>query len=518
MRNTKELRAKGQEARAATKPVRAALYVRVSTQAQADRFSLPAQRKVLQKLAQDRGWNALLYDEGGVSAETIEARPVFRRLLDDVAAGRIDLVAVIEMERLCRASDLRDWARITTTFRDAGVLVATPERIFNLETAEDDFEADLRGILSKREKRKLLERTKRGIDEARDAGRFCGGRPPTGYKLDYETRKIIPDAEMVPVVERIFASDLPDYQLEKMLRREGTPITGGTIRRIRTNVFYLGLRPNSEGKLIPADWSPIISQELWERQQAGGPKPKPRGSAYLLSGMVRCRNCGGPVVGQPIRPAKDGTKLYIYRCNCPRRCSKPGRMLTGWLVDMFVVDALERYIQGPPSLTDRFKEALAQRQSLNAGDFAKRREELRAKAKDLEEREQRLVASLENGSMPERLVGKRIKAIAKERGELQLEIDSLKAMMNIPSLPDVQEILGLAEDLSNATKAQRRHLLRRLTASIEIDGPERLLVVRWGLGGESLYRIPHLRGGARRRVSQLVLKVQALLSNQSLRN
>ena len=73
--------------------------------------------------------------------------PVLQQLLADAVSGSIDVVVVIEMERLCRGSDLRDWATITTTFREAGVRVATPERIFNLEAAEDDFDSDLHGIL-----------------------------------------------------------------------------------------------------------------------------------------------------------------------------------------------------------------------------------------------------------------------------------------------------------------------------------------------------------------------------------
>ncbi len=125
----------------------------------------PSQRKLLTDLAAKRGWDAILYDEGGVSAETIGSRPVMKRLLDDVADGRIDLVAVVEMERLCRASDLRDWATISTTFR----------------------EPDLRGILSKREKQKLLEHTHRGLEQARDAGRFIGGQPMLGYRYDHAT-------------------------------------------------------------------------------------------------------------------------------------------------------------------------------------------------------------------------------------------------------------------------------------------------------------------------------------------
>ena len=117
--------------------------------------------------------------------------------------------------------------------------------------------------------KQLLERTKRGLNEARDVGRFCGGRPMTGYKFDHATRKVVPDPEKIPLVKRIFESELPHYRLEVQLRHEGINIPSITIQRIRGHPFYLGLRHNTEGKLIKADWPPIISKELWQKQQVG---------------------------------------------------------------------------------------------------------------------------------------------------------------------------------------------------------------------------------------------------------
>ena len=91
------------------------IYLRVSTQRQADKWSLSAQQDILTKYATDQGWKFEVFNEGGVSAETVEARPVMQRLLDDITRGKIQGVLVIEIERLCRAQDLTDWALITTT-------------------------------------------------------------------------------------------------------------------------------------------------------------------------------------------------------------------------------------------------------------------------------------------------------------------------------------------------------------------------------------------------------------------
>jgi site-specific DNA recombinase len=472
--------------------VRAALYVRVSTQEQVDRWGLTAQRRILTQLAEDRGWDPVLYDEGGASAETIGARPVLQRLLTDVAAHRIDLVAVVEMERLCRASDLRDWAQITTTFREAGVPVATPERIFDLSAAEDDFEADLHGILSKREKRKLLERTQRGLREAKDAGRFAGGSAPTGYKYDHATRKIVPDPERVPLVKHVFESDLTHWQLERELRQEG--ISYDTIRRIRNNPAYLGLRPNSEGKLIPADWPPIIDEELWQKQQVR--RSTPRGAAFFLSGIIRC-TCGKPVIGSPIRSSKAGTPLHSYKCYYAK-CGQ----LPGWLADMLVVDALTEYAKDLSALKKQYKRAIQNRQGVE--DLAKHRQDLKAKATDIEDREKRLVEAVETGTLSQQMVKKRLKDLRREKESLQTEIDALQATESIPSLPELQFILSLAKSIDDASEKDQRELLKRLATTVEIDPQERVLSVTWRFGGESRYQVPKFKGGPGRSVEQFM--------------
>ena len=493
-------------------PTRAALYVRVSTQAQAEKFSLPSQRKLLTELAANRGWDAMLYDEGGVSAETIGARPVMRRLLDDVAAGRINLVAVVEMERLCRASDLRDWATISTTFRKAGVPVATPERIFNLETAEDDFEADLRGILSKREKRKLLERTHRGLEEARDAGRFIGGQPMLGYRYDHATRKIVPDPETVPLAQRIFESDLGAWALSRQLKREGIEVWYQKIQRMRTHPWYIGKQVNSEGHLIEADWPAIIDEELWRKWQTrpsrlarrGSPNAKP---TYFLSGIIRCANCGRAVIGAPIRPSKTtGMPLFVYKCWDPHRCRAKGGQLTGWLVDLLVQDALKAHAGDPEILKDRYTCAM---EAAGSRDATAERDALKAQVRDLETRQARLVDAVEQALLPDHIVRRRQKALDAEMKLARSRLDATVDAAIIPSLPDLRAILALAEGIETAGRDGQRELLERLATAVEIDPRGRTVTVAWRLGGETRYRVPLFRGGPSRRVETFMDRVAA---------
>ena len=83
---------------------RAGGYVRVSTEEQAEGYSLGAQERAAGAFCQAHGWRAVVYAEEGKSARTDDAakRPTFRRLLEDAEAGRIDVVVVHKLDRFAR--------------------------------------------------------------------------------------------------------------------------------------------------------------------------------------------------------------------------------------------------------------------------------------------------------------------------------------------------------------------------------------------------------------------------------
>ncbi len=491
-------------------PIRAGVYMRVSTREQAEKWSLSAQRSILTAHAERMGWAVRVYDEGAASGETIQDRPEMHRLLDDVEAGRVDIVLVIEWERLSRASDLTDQARITSTCRRAGVRIATPERTYDLRLAEDDFESDLHGILSKREKRKLLERTKRGLHEAMDAGKFAGGHPPLGYRFDRQTEKVVPNPDEIPLVQRVFESPLSAWRLSRELRLEGINLHYERIRRTRSLPFYLGLRPNSRGELVQADWPAMIDQETWDRQQdrsrrvarrsAPGAKPK-----YLLSGIIRCANCGKAVIGAPIRPSKTtGMALHVYKCLEPRRCPARGGQLTGWLVDLLVLDALKAHAGDPEILKDRYARAM---ETAGSQDAAAERDALKAQVRDLEARQARLVDAVEQALLPDHIIRRRQKTLDAEMKLARSRLDHSVDAAIIPSLPDLRAILALAEGLEKADRDGQRELLERLATAVAIDPRTRTLTVVWRLGGETRYRVPLFRGGPSRRVETFMERV-----------
>src|SRR5450759_3377250 len=89
-------------------PLRTAIYVRVSTDEQTESgLGLASQEDRCRALALAKGWTiAGLYREEGVSG-TVDpkARPEAGRLLADAAAGLLDVVLVLKIDRLARRAE-----------------------------------------------------------------------------------------------------------------------------------------------------------------------------------------------------------------------------------------------------------------------------------------------------------------------------------------------------------------------------------------------------------------------------
>src|ERR1700691_617046 len=107
------------------KPVRCAIYTRVSTEHGLDQEvnSLDAQYEAASAYIKSQahaGWTLIRarYDDGGYSGGSTE-RPDLQRLLDDIRAGKIDVIVVYKVDRLTRS--LADFAKLVELFDSHGV-------------------------------------------------------------------------------------------------------------------------------------------------------------------------------------------------------------------------------------------------------------------------------------------------------------------------------------------------------------------------------------------------------------
>ena len=85
--------------------MRAALYARVSSEEQAEGYSLDAQIRACRKYAEEHSWTMLWeYVEEGRSARTddINKRPQFKKMMEDATNHVFDVVIVHKLDRFSR--------------------------------------------------------------------------------------------------------------------------------------------------------------------------------------------------------------------------------------------------------------------------------------------------------------------------------------------------------------------------------------------------------------------------------
>ena len=125
--------------RGSAKPVHCAIYTRVSTDQglEQDFNSLDAQQDAAQAYIRSQahaGWSLLRakYEDGGFSGGNTD-RPALRRLLDDVRAGKVDVIVVYKVDRLTRS--LADFAKLVELFDQHGVSFVSVTQQFNTTTS-----------------------------------------------------------------------------------------------------------------------------------------------------------------------------------------------------------------------------------------------------------------------------------------------------------------------------------------------------------------------------------------------
>jgi len=184
--------------------MKAVIYKRVSTKLQVDKYSLPAQEKVLKECIRKEGHELVgIYSDEGISGERIVDRPEFQRLLADADQKKFGCVWVIDQNRLSRG-DLADLSYIKKIFKENDILIHTPYQKLTLTDIDDDFISDLFGIIAKRERLKTKQAADRGRKEKFSRGEWGGRVAPYGYIYDSERSKhLIENPEEAAVVKLI---------------------------------------------------------------------------------------------------------------------------------------------------------------------------------------------------------------------------------------------------------------------------------------------------------------------------
>ncbi len=287
-------------------------------------------------------------------------RPGYRRLLDD--ATKFDVIILDDLSRLSR--DNVEVQQQVRRLKFAGVRVIAVSDCIDTADKAHKLGVGLRGLMGELYLDDLRDKTHRGLTGRALSGASAGGLP-FGYRVAGTGMRAI-DPTQAAVVRRIFeeyVSGASPREIAANLNRDGVPSSRGSTwamsaiygdkKRgigILSNPIYVGRqiwnrsrwvkhpdtgrrirqeRPESEWVVTEHPDLAIVEIAVWERAQRrmgssrqthvrAGRRPK-----HLLSGLLRCEMCGGPLVV---------IDLYRYGCSthkdrgdaaCPNRLRLP---------------------------------------------------------------------------------------------------------------------------------------------------------------------------------------------------
>src|SRR5215218_8121064 len=243
------------------KPVRCAIYTRVSTEHGLDQEfnSLDAQHDAASAYIKSQahaGWTLIRsrYDDGGYSGGSTD-RPDLQKLLDDIRARKIDVVVVYKVDRLTRS--LTDFAKLVELFDAHRVSFVSVTQAFNTTTSMGRLTLNVLLSFAQFEREVTGERIRDKIAASKKKGIWMGGVVPLGYRVEHRALHVV--EEHAAYVRTIFSRYLALGSvggLKASLDREGmvvpkridgagrltggTPFSRGHLYKMLSNPIYAG--------------------------------------------------------------------------------------------------------------------------------------------------------------------------------------------------------------------------------------------------------------------------------------
>jgi site-specific DNA recombinase len=235
--------------------MKVAIYVRVSTQRQAQTQTIEQQLDQLRKHSQLHGWqwcNEHIFRDDGYSGASLR-RPGLDRLRDQVRNGAFDQVLITEPSRLARKYVHQ--MLLIEEFEQGGCQVEFIDQPMS-QTPHDQLLVQIRGAVAEYERSLIAERMRRGRLQKYQAGCLLPWtHPPYGYRTDPARPRDPAGVRVEPteaaVVAEIFVSYLQEGQslmgVTKQLVAQGVQSPYGrwrwnqaTVRGIVSNPAYTG--------------------------------------------------------------------------------------------------------------------------------------------------------------------------------------------------------------------------------------------------------------------------------------
>lgn len=321
--------------------MRAALYIRVSTEEQArNGLSLGDQRTSLLTYAKAHDMTvAGIYEDAGISArKPYKKRPALLRLLADVEAKKVDIILFVKLDRWFR--NVGNYYAVQEILDRNNVAWQATREDYETKTAAGRLKVNIMLSVAQDEADRTSERIKFIFEGKRLRGEALSGMVSVGYKI--ENKRIVKDPETEEAVTAFFQKYLACgsvFQAQDHLRLEyGIALEYQRVSDMLRRPVYYGCCYGVEG-YCPA----YITKEEFEKIQSMRhhvTRRSPKNRIYLFSGLMRCGECGASLGART--ETTGGVRFY----NCPVRYNRNGacsnnRSISERKVERYLLDTVE---------------------------------------------------------------------------------------------------------------------------------------------------------------------------------
>ena len=351
-----------------------ALYCRLSRDdnLEGDSNSIQNQKLILQKYADENGFqNTRFYVDDGYSGANFN-RPAFERMMDDMSNGDIAVIITKDLSRLGR-NQLHTGLYIEEIFPSNDVRYIAVNDNVDTKYENSNELMPFKNLFNEWHVRDCSRKVRNVVNAKAQRGIRVGTRAPYGYRKGAtKDSPLLVDEEAAAVVKRIFAmcaGGMGPSQIAKQFKKEhiyspsmyaytkfGTSHsglnterpynwTGDMVADMLQNMVYLGHtvnlrystksykdkkrceRPKSEWLIFEHTHEALVDQETWDIVQEVRSHKRRRTNMdeqNMFSGLVYCADCGMPMVlhrAHTMKPEQNNFTCRTYKKDGADVCS-----------------------------------------------------------------------------------------------------------------------------------------------------------------------------------------------------